>query len=166
MKAKLFLIAASVLLVVSIYLYWIIGYTTASTGQATNINSQSMARFTQLFASGLPGIMGIIFFIAGFKHRSRDLREKKLREHILLTGISAKAKITYIDKNWTIRINKRYIYSIVEYTYKDKVGKEYTMRFNNISSELAVRKGLQVGGSLPIKYDSMDASKSAIDLSL
>jgi hypothetical protein len=61
-------------------------------------------------------------------------------------------------------VNQTPIYSIVEYTYEDKYGKRHTRRIDRVDSKMVVRKQIQVGTRIPVKYAKEDPSKSVMVL--
>jgi hypothetical protein len=73
--------------------------------------------------------------------------------------------VTFVDRNWKILLNKNPIYSIVEYYYKDNLGNQYTRKISNMSSELVIRKQIQVGAKIPVKYLSENPAESVIVIS-
>ncbi len=154
MRSKLLVIAGIICIVVSVYLTLLFYYILPKDDSINNVILHSMG--------GLPALIGLPFLIMGLKERARNKREKKMRLYILQTGISAKAIITFYDKNWTIRINYKYPYSVVEYTYKDQNGNKYRNRLNEFPTEAAIRSGFQAGVTIPIKFDREDSSKSII----
>jgi hypothetical protein len=106
-----------------------------------------------LFAAG-----GLIGIVSGRKQNKRNL-------YILQNGIAVEGTVTFVDKNWAVLVNKNPIYSIVEYTYPDKTGNQHTRKVSNISSEMVIRKQIQVGSRIPIKYAPENPAESVMVLS-
>ena len=67
-------------------------------------------------------------------------------------GIDAVGTVTFVDKNYLITINNAPIYSIVEYTFKDKLGKDYMRRVDTVPSDWVIRNKIEVDGKLKVKY--------------
>ena len=79
---------------------------------------------------------------------------------ILQTGIDAQATVTFVDKNYSFLVNNKPIYSIVEYEYVDKNGVKHTRRIDNLNSDLVIRKKIEVGNTIKIRYSQTDYSQS------
>ncbi|MDD3859332.1 MAG: hypothetical protein PHW83_03980 [Bacteroidales bacterium] len=112
---------------------------------------------------GLAGL-GLIFSIAGVAGIVSTSKKNKRGKHIMQNGIDAQGTITFVDKNWKLLVNHKPIYSIVEYTYLDSNGQSHSRRISNLNSDLVIRKQLQVGGTIPIKYLAENPGESVIIL--
>jgi hypothetical protein len=127
-----------------------------------NAEDSNIARYG--IGGGLAGL-GLIFAIGGLISMVRGSKQNKRTQYILQNGIDAQGTVTFVDKNWYIKVNGNPIYSIVEYTYPDETGLQHTRRITNISSEIVIRKQIQVGSTIPIKYTAENPEESVIVLS-
>ena len=78
------------------------------------------------------------------------------------TGIAAEGTVTFADKNYSLLMNKKPVYSIVEYTYVDQSGKQHTRRVETIPSDYVIRNKIEVGGKVAVKYAVEDPGQSTI----
>lgn len=120
---------------------------------------------TSIVKYGVPGLLGglgLIIMIAGLAGNAKNAQKMKMMNHILQTGLDAEGTVTFVDKNFSILINRQPIYSIVEYKFKDNNGKEYVRRFDNVSSEMVIRNKIEVGGKLKIKYLQTDPNQNVM----
>jgi hypothetical protein len=105
---------------------------------------------------------GSLFVLGGFARLVRGNKQQKRNLYILQNGIEAQGTVTFVDRNWSVLVNKNPIYSIVEYTFPDKNGNQHTRKISNISSEIVIRKQIQVGSKIPIKYASENPGESVM----
>ena len=112
------------------------------------------------------GGLGLFFAIVGFIGLAKASKQQKRNLYIMKTGIDAQARVTFVDKNYALLVNKKPIFSIVEYTYQDKMGNQYTRKLNNINSDMVIRKQIQVGSTIAIKYATENHGESVMVLSL
>jgi hypothetical protein len=92
----------------------------------------------------------------------RGSKQMKVNQYIMQNGIPAEGTVTFVDKNWTLLVNKNPIYSIIEYTYTDSNGAQYSRKVTNANSNLVTRMGIQVGSKIPIKYSPQNPAESVI----
>jgi len=118
--------------------------------------------FLRYGVGGLVGGIGLILAICGLVGISRGLKKAKEDSLIIQTGTDADAVVTFVDKNYTLLVNNRPIYSIVEYSYLDKYGDRHTNRIETLNSEQVIRNQIQVGATIAIKYSTEDPAKSTI----
>lgn len=130
-------------------------------GRRADAETANTARYA--IGGGLGGL-GALLAIGGVVGMVRGSRETKRKQLIMQTGVDGEGTVTFVDKNYALLVNKTPIYSIVEYTYRDGAGKEHTRRITNASSEVVIRKQIQVGGKVPIKYLPQDPSQSVLVL--
>lgn len=102
-------------------------------------------------------LMGLIGFIGGSKIA-------KLKKYILQNGSDAEGTVTFIDRNYAFLVNRTPIYSIIEYTYVDPAGADHTRKITNFSTQIAIRKQIQVGSKIAIKYHPENPEESVIVL--
>ncbi|OHD62159.1 MAG: hypothetical protein A2014_03605 [Spirochaetes bacterium GWF1_49_6] len=134
--------------------------------QGTNIqNNPAVAE--QMTRIGIQYGVSILFFVISSVllvlsviGLIKKLNKSRLAKRILQTGIETDALVTYVDRNFSILINKQPVYSIVEYRYRDNDGNKYTERLDRVSSEMVVRSNIEVGCTIRIKYLQEDHAKS------
>ncbi|MCX6555705.1 MAG: hypothetical protein NTZ12_11950 [Candidatus Aminicenantes bacterium] len=98
------------------------------------------------FAIWLLGMILVAIGLIGGK------KKKILAKKIFETGVTAEATITFIEKNYGKLVNHKPVYSFVEYKYRDSGATEHLGSKSDVSSDLAVRLDLHVGGKVRIKY--------------
>lgn len=108
---------------------------------------------------GLLLLLGVPLFGLGLMQSAARRNEM---QQIMTSGVEGQAAITFLDRNWSVRINGQPIYSIVEYRFQDSSGREFVRRVDDIKSEIAIRSGWQVGSQIRIRYLAQDPSKSGI----
>jgi len=165
MKSKIFLFVGFLLLAVGIFVYYMIGLDT--TQIVVNNRPVSGNEIRNIVATSVGGglaALGGVFLIIGIVGIKRDSKQKKENLHIMRTGISAEGRVNFVDKNYSLLVNNKPIYSIVEYSYNDKLGNHHTRRITNLNSDIVIRNQIKVGGTVSIKYDEDDYSKSVIIL--
>lgn len=81
----------------------------------------------------------------------RDLKER---------GIPTTATVTFVDRNYSTKVNGDYIYSIVEYEYEDHHGTHQSHRLPRILSDIVVRQQIQIGDTINIVYHPDKPEKS------
>lgn len=104
---------------------------------------------------GLLTLFGIVGLLGGMA-RNTELKE------IAVGGVQANARITFLDRNYTLLLNNRPIYSIVEYVFRDNMGREIIRRADNIKTDQVIRAGWQVGSMIQVRYLPQNPSKSGI----
>jgi sRNA-binding regulator protein Hfq len=112
---------------------------------------------------GLGGL-GAVFAVIGLIGAVAGSQKNKRNKEIIRNGIVAQAKVTFVDKNYYVLVNKTPIYSIVEYTYTDSNGIQHSRKINNIDSKIVIRNGIQVGSMVPIKYSAENPAESVLIL--
>ncbi|MES2837764.1 MAG: DUF3592 domain-containing protein [Bacteroidota bacterium] len=126
-------------------------------------NAEDSKTAISYVAWGLEGLGGI-FALIGVMGVIRGKKQNKRNHYILQNGISAEGTVTFVDKNYAVLVNKKPIYSIVEYTYVDSTGSQHTRKVSNISSDIVIRKQILVGSKIQIKYASENPSESVMVL--
>lgn len=132
-------------------------------GEVPASEVQSMMVMRYIMAGSFGGV-GLLSFIPGVFAFRKGRKEASYRREALENGVDSTGKITYLSPNYSFTINDRPVYTIIEYTYEDSLGYEFTDRINNANSEKVIRAGWQVGSEIPIKYLSNEPEKSAIVL--
>lgn len=117
---------------------------------------------TKYIPVGILGGIGLLFTYLGLTGRSRDAKQQKQNLLITQTGVETDGTVLFVDKNYSILLNKKPIYSIVEYKYQDSFGTEHIRKVNNIPSDLVIRNKIEVGGTVKIKYLNEDPKQSVI----
>lgn len=104
-------------------------------------------------------VIGLIITITSIIRRKK---KKALAMLIYEQGTPAEGTITFVDKNYSILVNQKPIYSIVEFKFRDSSGQERVSRKNDVNSDLVIRLQLQVGSKVQVKYLSEDPSKNIL----
>jgi hypothetical protein len=152
-----------ILVAVGIIVYFAIGMSSGTiTVNGVPSHSPGLRSVLQFSIGGFLAGLGALFIIGGLRAGARAAKEKELHLHLMQSGIETEGTVTFVDKNYSILVNKNPIYSILEYTYKDNFGKQHINRIPNLSSEQVIRKQIQVGTKLRIKYAREDSAKSTI----
>ena len=97
----------------------------------------------------------VLFAIGAFLLVTGLMRAGKNKKKALLifqTGTATKGRVTFVDKNYSLLVNNKPIYSIVEFTFQDARGNTITSRKPNVSSDLVIRNQIEVGREVPVKY--------------
>lgn len=163
MVSKVLLFIGIVLMGVGAIVYYALGHGDMNiVVNGVRDNSAETRNILQYSIGGGLAFLGLLFVVFGLIGRGRAAKTQKQIMHIMQTGIPAEGTVTFADKNYSILINKKPVYSIVEYTYQDGSGKQYTRRVETIPSDYVIRNKIQVGAKVPVKYASEDASQSTI----
>ncbi len=115
-------------------------------------------------AGGVCGGLGAVFTLIAVIALLRDRVDRRRADLILQTGLETRGTVTFVDRNFSVRINGRPIYSIIEYTFKDRMGRDYTRTMRNAPSDIVIRRKIEVGSELPVKYLANDPEQSVIVL--
>lgn len=163
MGSKIFLFVGFVLLAVTALLYFTLdGATIKVNGRVTN-DPHTVATLKYYLCCGL-GLLGGLFAAFGVKGMMQASQQAKRNQYIMQYGIEVPGTVTFVDKNYTLLVNNRPIYSIVEYTYKDKAGNDHVRRINNMNSEIVIRKQIVVGAAIQVKYAPENPAESVMVL--
>lgn len=122
---------------------------------------EMMGGFQNIFTYIFVGVGGLMAFF-GLIGLLRGRRSSQNTKRVLAEGVDSTGRITFVDRNYSVQVNNRPIYSIVEYTYTDGLGTEYVNRITNANTEQVIRSGWQVGSTISIRYLQDDPSQSAI----
>lgn len=144
------------------------GVIVSQSNARVRINNQFVSQekgdtFKNYVGGGIGGL-GVIFAIAGIAGIVGASKKSRKGKHIMQNGVDAQGTITFVDKNWKLLVNHKPIFSVVEYTYLDMNGQQHSRRISNVNSDLVIRKQLQVGGTVPIKYLAENPAESVIIL--
>ena len=151
MANKVFLFVGFVLLATTVLLWYTLDSATIEINGQITTDTSTIAMVKNYLCGGL-GLLGGFFFLIGLRGMMRESQQAKRNLYILQNGIETQGTVIFVDKNYSMLVNNKPIYSIVEYNYKDRVGKQYTRRINNINSDLVIRMNIQVGGTINVKY--------------
>jgi hypothetical protein len=163
MRHFVFVFVGLILIGAGILVYYKLGLETTTIRINRVVTKSSETRdIVRYSVGGFLALLGGIFLLSGLIGRSRDAKQKKQNLHIMQTGIDTEGTVTFVDKNYSLLVNKVPIYSIVEYNYKDRAGKLHTRRVNTISSEIVIRNQILVGSKIPVKYASEDPAQSVM----
>lgn len=130
-------------------------------GEAAALPGLLGAGFSAIFV-----LVGLVLLAVGGVLTYAGARERgKLSaraDHLETYGVEAEGTITFLDRNYGVLVNNRPIYSIVEYTFQDRMGREHTGRVDNFPSEVAIRSKLEVGSTVRVKYLAEDPTQSTL----
>jgi len=102
------------------------------------------------------GVVGLIIAVVGLvillRSRAFVKTQKALAMKIYELGVAAEGTVTFVDKNYSLLVNQKPIYSIVEFKFEDRFGKEHISRKPNVESDLVIRLKLEVGSKVQLKY--------------
>jgi len=102
------------------------------------------------------GVAGLIIAVVGLvillRSRAFVKTQKALAMKIYELGVAAEGTVTFVDKNYSLLVNQKPIYSIVEFKFEDRFGKEHISRKPNVESDLVIRLKLEVGSKVQLKY--------------
>jgi hypothetical protein len=146
-----------VVMVSNVFLF--VGIVLLGTGILSYFSFSGNSAFIPL---GILGGIGLLFTFLGLTGRNRDSKQAKLNLFITQTGVETEGIVLFVDKNYYILLNKKPIYSIVEYKYSDSNGTEHIRKVDNIPSDLVIRNKIEVGGTVKIKYLKEDPKQSVI----
>jgi len=102
------------------------------------------------------GFVGLIILLVGLvillRSRASIKTQKALAMKIYELGVAAEGTVTFVDKNYSLLVNQKPIYTIVEFKFEDRYGKEHISRKANVESDLVIRLKLEVGSKVQLKY--------------
>lgn len=94
---------------------------------------------------------GIMWLVISFVlHLSISRRESR-QQHIYKNGVPAEGKVVSLKPNRTVRVNRQYPYTDVEFTFQDGNGQSHTRR-DSFLSETVQRLNLQLGSRVTVYY--------------
>ena len=131
-----------------------------TSGTATALDPRVAAALPSIVLCGVGGLLVLWGGLALIVGRTQQAEANR----VLASGVDATAAITFLDRNWSLRVNGQPLYSIVEYRFQDSTGRDFVRRVDNIPSESAIRAGWQVGSQVQVRYLPQDPSKSVIML--
>lgn len=106
-------------------------------------------------------LIGVVFVIIGFLTRKKKISKAEV---IYNQGIPARARVTFVDKNYAILLNNKPICSIIEFEFTDADGNLHTGRKDNVDSDLVIRSQMKVGSEVDIKYLAANPDENALIL--
>lgn len=163
MRSIVFLITGIILMATGAFAYFLIGKIWGGVPtEGLPASLDGLGNILRYGVGGFVGGLGALFSLGGLIGLARGSTQGKQQGHIMQNGVDAQASVTFVDKNYSIQVNRRPIYSIVEYTYVDSSGIEHTARFDKIKSEQVIRSRIQVGATIAIKYSSDNPAQSVI----
>lgn len=163
MASKVFLFVGLILMGVGAFVYYKLGQGNASiVVNGVRDNSEETRQLLQYSIGGGLAALGLLFMISGVRGNMRATKQQKQIMHIMQTGIATEGTVTFVDKNYALLVNKKPIYSIIEYSYFDGSGTQHTRRVDTIPSDYVIRHSIQVGNKVAIKYAAEDSSQSTI----
>lgn len=133
----------------------------SSVPEASDVAGGMMGSMSTIFLVAFGGV-GVLMVIFGVLSLRRGRRQVQQHQLILANGIQTEGRVTFVDRNYSVTVNNRPIYSIVEYTYTDGSGVAHTNRIDQVNTESVIRAGIEVGSTIQIKYLMEDPSQSTI----
>jgi len=114
------------------------------------------------------GVVGLIIAVVGLtiflRSRASAKAQKALAMKIFELGVATEGTVSFVDKNYSLLVNQKPIYSIVEFKFQDKFGKEHVSRKDNVESDLVIRLKLEVGSKVQVKYMNDDPQQNILML--
>lgn len=108
-------------------------------------------------------VVGLALYIPGSISDRKFLEEHARRaKNLFDNGLPARGKITFVDKNYSVLLNQKPIYSIVEFTFEDHLGRPHTSRKENVDSDLVIRAQISVGSEVDVKYLKENPDENAL----
>lgn len=127
------------------------------------------AALPALFGAGFSAIfvlVGLALLVGGGALTYAGLKERRRvvaqAEHLKMVGVETEGTITFLDRNYSMLVNNRPIYSIIEYTFEDSWGNQHTGRVDDFPSDTAIRSKLEVGSTVRVKYLRDDPTQSTV----
>jgi len=158
MGSIILLIMGVIFIGTGVFVYFVIG--TALADMPTGFGE--LQTLLQYGIGGLFAGIGAIMTLGGLIGAIRGAKRSKLDNHIAQSGVETEATVTFADKNYSMLVNNRPVYSIVEYTYQDEMGNEYANRVENISTDYVIRNKVEVGSKIRIKYLPAEPGQSVM----
>lgn len=121
-----------------------------------------------VFGTSQEAGLGILFFgafsvlimgiggILSVREKRLARKNQALTLDLMTNGLPAKARITFVDKNYSVLFNQKPIYSIVEYTFSDNAGRQYICKKDTVDSDSVIRSQIKVGDEVDLKYSPLD----------
>lgn len=160
MKGYVFIFVGIILIIVGV----IVTQMSATVVINNRIADPETGNNAKLIVGAGLGLLGLFFAVVGVIQAIKGSKQKKRNQYILYNGVETQGLVTFVDKNYSVLVNKTPIYSIVEYTYEDKNGYQHKRRINNLSSELVIRSQIQVGSTVTVKYLAENPPESVMVL--
>lgn len=111
-----------------------------------------LGQIARIVFGGIFLISALVFLIPGI-HTFVDLpRRWYLLRDLRERGIKTTATVTFVDRNYSVRVNGNPVFTIVEYEYQDQNGNRQSHRLPRVPSEIAIRQKIEVGDTINIVY--------------
>jgi len=159
MRSIIWTIVGLIFIGTGVFVYFVIG--------AAFADMPLLGEMQTLLQRGIGGLLvgiGAIMTLSGLMGIVRGTKRSKLDSHIAQTGAETEAAVTFVDKNYSLLVNNRPVHSIVEYSYQDELGNEYTNRIENVSTDYVIRNNIEVGSKIRVKYLPTEPGQSVITL--
>lgn len=111
------------------------------------------------FIGGIIALIGLPLFLIG---RSEGKKAAAKEKNILTSGLPARAKVTFVDKNYSVLVNQKPIYSSVEYIFEDHLGRPHIGRDDGVDSDLVIRAQIVIGSEVDVKYLKDNPEENAL----
>ncbi len=158
---RIFLFLGLILLVTGVLCFLFMGEGTVKVNGKIS-NDPAMKNLPRYIVGCVVGGLGLIFTLVAIIGQNRSKKQLARNQFILQNGVKTEGTFTFIDKNYAVLMNNKPIYSIVEYIYKDNLGTEHMRRITNFNSDIVIRKKMEVGSKIEVKYLSDKPSESVI----
>jgi len=109
-----------------------------------------LGQIVRFGASGIFLVSGLVFFIPGVRAFTDLPRRVRLMQDLKERGVPTTATVTFVDRNFRLKVNGDYIYTIVEYAYAH--GNPHSHRLPRIPSKIVIRRQIEIGSIINIVY--------------
>ena len=110
--------------------------------------------------------IGVVILIGGIwlsiKEKKWERESKEKAETLAKNGFPTRARITFVDKNYSVLVNQKPVYSIVECVFDDSFGNQHITRKEDVDSDLVIRAQLKVGDEIDILYMPNDPTVTGL----
>lgn len=163
MRGIILLVTGLILAGAGVFAYFLIGVVFKGVAvESFPYDLSGLQGILQYGVASVVGGLGALFILFGLLSLASGSKKRKQDSRVMQTGVDAEADVKYVDKNYNVLVNRRPIYSIVEYTYQDSSGNEHTNRIENVNSEQVIRNQIEVGSRIAIKYAAENPGESVI----
>jgi hypothetical protein len=108
------------------------------------------------------GSLGLFFLVVAIILRQVFAQRARDKQQIIDGGVDATGVVTFLDRNYSVRMNGRPPYFILEYKYADAFGGEHVATDRWADANQVIRRGLQVGSEIQVRYLPKSPEKIAV----
>ena len=94
-------------------------------------------------------LIGLPLFLIG---RREVKKIETVEKNILSNGLPARARVTFVDKNYSLLVNQKPVYSTIEYSFEDHRGQPRTGRNDTADSDWVIRAQIGIGSEVDIRF--------------